>query len=229
VRRQRRQEAFERLGEVPAHPPSDPLGVDGPGDRDGPEDDRADPLRVGHPVRQGQGRAPRSPEQDPTLDAQVGPQPLEVGDEMGRSVDRQVGGGVLCRRSAPAGAPLVEEHDAVPAGVEEPRPPGRAARPRTAVEDHGRLPGRVAADLIVEALPVPNLEPALVVGRRGVVHESEGMREGDAERPASAALSVFKAAEAGLSTHGVGGRTERARPPCGRARPGGASQTRGVT
>jgi hypothetical protein len=61
---------------------------------------------------------------------------------------------------AAAAVALVEEHDPVALGVEEPAVPGRAAGAGAAVEHEGGLAARVAAALPEEDVPVPDLEAA---------------------------------------------------------------------
>ena len=173
------------LREVPADAAGEPLHVGRPRERDRPEDHRADPLGVGHRIREAEGRPPGAAEEEPPVDPEVVPQPLQVRHEMGRRVDRQVGGGVLRRRGAPAGAALVEQDDAVALRVEEPRPPGAAARARAAVEHHRRNAVRGAPDLVVEPLPVADVEEALVVGRGRLVHPADSRHTHQTHPPRS--------------------------------------------
>ena len=161
------EEALVGLREVPADAAGEPLHVGRPRERDRPEDHRADPLEVGHPIREPEGRPPRAARGRHRSYPEVVPQSLQVRHEVSRRVDRQAGGRGPASTGAPAGAALVEQHDEVPLRVEEPGPPVAAARARAAVEHHRRNAVRSAPDLVVEPLPVADVEEALVVGRVG--------------------------------------------------------------
>ena len=89
-------------------------------------------------------------------------QPLEVGDQVGRGVGRQVDGGRPRVRRAPAAVPLVQLHHEVGLGVEPPAAPRRAARAGAAVQDHGGLALAVAGQLPVQAVALADVEHALV-------------------------------------------------------------------
>lgn len=62
-----------------------------------------------------------------------------------------------------AAAALVEQHDSVGAGIELAPPPRPTACPRSAVQDDGRLPVRVAAGLPVDEVAVTHVEAPVVV------------------------------------------------------------------
>ena len=115
-------------------------------------------MRLG--VRQRERAPPRSAEDLPPIDAEVVAQALHVGDEMPRGVGREVGPGLARVRDRESAAALVEQHDAVPRGVEEPAVHGRRAGPRSAVQEHHGLALAVARDLPVDVLSVPHVEHA---------------------------------------------------------------------
>ena len=75
---------------------------------------------------------------------------------------RSASGLARVRRGASAPA-LVEQHDAVPLGVEEAAVPGGGSRARTAVEEHDRLAVGIAALLPVDAVAVADDELAGLV------------------------------------------------------------------
>ena len=68
------------------------------------------------------------------------------------------------REACPSAPALIEEHDAIRGGVEEPWVPGRAPGPRTPVEHHDRLAERVAARLPIHAVAVSDVEHPVPVG-----------------------------------------------------------------
>jgi hypothetical protein len=112
-------EAVPLLGEEDGHAaPEGPVELLAPSGGDAEEDHLRDPIRVPFGVGEGQGAAPRAPEYQPSVDAEAPAQSLDVRDEVGGGVARQVG----IRRArvgrAPPTAPLVEEHDPVGARVE---------------------------------------------------------------------------------------------------------------
>ena len=100
----------------------------------------ADALGIGLRIGERQGAAPRSAEYQPALDAEMLAQSLDVGDQMPGRVLDEAGA-----RPAASAAALIEHHDAVVLRVEElPRAlVGAGAGP--AVQEYGRLAGRIAA------------------------------------------------------------------------------------
>ncbi|MPM56844.1 hypothetical protein SDC9_103660 [bioreactor metagenome] len=132
---------------------------------DAPQYQLADRLRVGLSVGQRQTRAPRAAEHLPLLDPQHCADLLQIGDQIPGGVGRHLLGRARLRdmrRRGPAAA-LVEHHDAVALGIEEPTPLGATATARAAVQEDRRLTGRVAALLDIDALAISDID------RRGVV------------------------------------------------------------
>ncbi len=151
-------------GEEPADVAGDPLHFAAPCVGDGEQDQLADPLRVPFGVGEPEGGAPGPAEHQPLRNVQVAPQDLDVRDQMGGGVGAQIddrGAGVGRAAAAPA---LVEQHDAVGAGIEIPAPCGRAPGTGTAVEHDGRFAVRVPAHLPVDELPVADIQHAVFVG-----------------------------------------------------------------
>ena len=74
---------------------------------------------------------------------------MREGEQVRRRVGREVRVGGARVRRAPAAVELVEQHNAVGAGVKQPPVPPRAPRARAAVRDDRRLAARVPARLLV--------------------------------------------------------------------------------
>src|SRR6266568_3852767 len=88
---------------------------------------------------------------------------FHIGDQMRGGVACQVGiEGTGVWRAPPAVA-LIEEHEAVGAGIKKPAVPGRTSRTRAAVHDDGRLPMWIATGLPVDEIAVIHLQDALLV------------------------------------------------------------------
>src|SRR6185436_11200047 len=106
-------------------------------------------------VSKRQRRAPRPAEHQPAIDAQVTTQRLDVADEMLS--------GVLVhardRRGTP-GAALIEQHDPVGGGIEESPMRRVAAGAGAAMQEYHRSAGRIAAQLIDEAMTARHFEHA---------------------------------------------------------------------
>src|SRR5215471_19047084 len=80
---------------------------------------------------------------------------------------------------APSAVPLIEEHEAVGAGIKKPAVPGGTSRTRAAVQDEGWLPVWIATGLPVDAIAVIHLQEALLVGldfRIQIGHDSPASR-----------------------------------------------------
>ena len=111
-------------------------------------------------VRQTKDRAPRQAVDDPPIDAESLPQPLDVGEVVihvdARPVDVVAGG---TGGAAAAGA-LVEQHGSVATRIEVPARSRRATRARTAVQVHDGSPVRVAHLLVVQDVAVTDVELA---------------------------------------------------------------------
>jgi len=130
---------------------------------DAPQHELGDRLGVALCVRERERRPPRPAEHLPPLDPEVPAQQLDVGDEVPRRVETQVGLGRAHVRRRAAAAALVEQHDPVALRVEEPPLPRRRPAPRTAVQEHHRLALGVAGLLPIHALPVAGEEEAGLV------------------------------------------------------------------
>src|SRR5436305_14856194 len=88
---------------------------------------------------------------------------FHVGDQMRGGVAREArieGTGVW---SAPPAVALVEEYEAVGAGIKQPAVPGRTSRTRAAVQDDGWLPMWIATGLPVDEIAVIHLQETLLV------------------------------------------------------------------
>lgn len=110
------------------------------------------PLRV----RQAQGDAPRRAGDDPAVDPQVLAQRLDVPDQVLSRVRREVGGGTVGQRPAPAAAALVQQDAAVGSRVEVPANAGTRTRAWAAVQPQRRGPGGVADRLPVDLVAAPD-------------------------------------------------------------------------
>jgi hypothetical protein len=128
-----------------------------------PQDHLPDPIGVRFGVGQGQGAAPRSAEDQPTVDVQVFAKQLDVRDEVLGSVAGQIDVGLACVRRAPSAAALIEQHDAIRDRIEQPAVPPRASRPRATVDHNRRLAARVAARLPVHSVAVTDLQHSVLV------------------------------------------------------------------
>ena len=124
-----------------------------------PANTSAHPLRVALRVGQPERDAPRDAEHEPAVDAEVRPQPLQVGDQVSVVLASRSAPDRPVRRAAPAAA-LVEQDDAVRGRVEEAPLPGRAARARAAVEHDGGLAAGFP-HASQKAVAVPDVEPAV--------------------------------------------------------------------
>ena len=117
------------------------------------QDDFADALRMGLGVGERQSAAPGSAEYEPTFDAEMLAQPLDVGDQVpGRVFDQ------ARARAAAAAAALIEHHDAIMMRIEE--LPGALVGTRTgaAMQEHGGLAGRIAAFLVINLVDFGNAQ-----------------------------------------------------------------------
>ncbi len=110
-----------------------------------------------------EGAAPGAAKHQPPLDPQLLAELLHIGDQVGSGVAGEVGVWVAGVGRAPAAVALIEEHDAIGARIEEPAPPGRAARAGAAMHHNGWLPRGVAASLPVDAVAVSHVEESVRV------------------------------------------------------------------
>ena len=86
-----------------------------------------------------------------------------IGDQMRGGVTFQVGiesAGMWCAASA---VTLIEEYDAVGAGIKKPAVPGNTSRTGAAMQDHNWLAMWIATDLPVDAIAVIHLQETLIV------------------------------------------------------------------
>ena len=166
--------------EEPARLVVEPVHVGGTGHGAGHQHHLRHPLRVALGVREPQRHAPRTAPDQPPVDAQVLAQPLDVTDQVLGGVGVQAGAQVRDRRRAPPAAPLVELDETVRVRVERPPPPRRKTAPRPAVQRHGRLTVRIAADLPVHELPGPHVQHSRVIrldGREPLRHDDHSKTE----------------------------------------------------
>ena len=154
-------------------------------------------LRVGERQR----RPPRQPEQQPPVDAEPAAQPLHVGDQMQRGVDRQVDVDVRHERPAAPTAALIEQHASVRGRIEEPTLARAAAAARAAMHEQRRQPVGVADRLPVDLLAGADIEhPVLVrLDRRVLVAHVSSIARAAAGEPARRR----RAADTARTTSGV--------------------------
>ena len=117
----------------------EPVELGGAAEKDAAQDEAGDAVGMGLGVGEGEGGAPGAAEKKEALDAQMFAQGLDVGD--------QVGGGVVVQaaeRARPAGAALVEDHDAPEGRIEEAAVDGAGAGAGAAVEEQDGAALRVA-------------------------------------------------------------------------------------
>ena len=112
-------------------PPIELLAASG---GDAEQDDLGDAMWISLRIRERQRAAPRAAQHQPSIDVEMLAQPLDIRDEVGGGVAREVGiRGARRRRAAPAIA-LIEQHDAIGGRIEQPAMPWRASRAGTAVQ-----------------------------------------------------------------------------------------------
>ena len=133
----------------------------------------ADVPRMRFGVGQRQRRAPRAAEHQPLVGAHdFGAQALDVGHQVPGGVVVQAG----VRRRAAAAA-LVEQQHVVALGIEELPMHRRAAAAGAAVQEHGGLALRVAAEFPVDLVAVAGIQDAVAVGfDRGVEHQATRLK-----------------------------------------------------
>ena len=159
-RRQMLGEVAPRLGEDRAHAVEEPVDLGARAQEDAAQDEAGDALGMLQAVGQRQRAAPRAAEQQPLVDAEMGPQPLHVGDEMAGGVVVQ-----LAERHRAAAAALVEHDDAVELRIEEPAMHRGRAGARAAVQEHDRHALRIAALLPIDRVSPVDRQHAAGVGR----------------------------------------------------------------
>src|SRR5690606_1946411 len=112
-RRNELGEAPPRIREEAPHVVEEPLHLAAPAQENAAQDEAQAPLGMRLAVSERECAAPRATEDHPALDAERDAQPLDVLHQMGGRVVRRFG-----QWHRAAGAALVEQHDAVAAGVE---------------------------------------------------------------------------------------------------------------
>ena len=129
-------------------------------------------MRLG--IGQREGRAPRAPDDQPAVDAQMFTYPLHVGKQM----PGRVGLPTVPRRAAPRAA-LIEEDRPEVARIEQRALRRLAAAARPAVKEHGWHPVRAAYRLDIELVPVAHRQHFDRRRGVGVVERELGIHHGD--------------------------------------------------
>ena len=114
-RRQMLGEVAPGLGKDRAHAVEEPLDLRACPQEDAAQDEAGDALGMFQAVGERQRAAPRAAEQQPLLDAEMGPKLLHVGHEMAGCVVVQ-----FAERHGAAATALIEHDDAVELRIEEP-------------------------------------------------------------------------------------------------------------
>jgi len=131
-------------------------------------------MRLG--VGERQGRAPRTAEDQPGVDAEFASQRFHVGDQMRRGVVGQ-----LAMRRGAAAAALVEQNDAVACRIEEPPLHRRGAGAGPAVHEQHRDAIRVAGRFPVDAMATCRFQHAAGIGGDERVERSNVGHDGRLE------------------------------------------------
>jgi len=124
-----------------------PVEIDLAAQPDPAQHERTTCFGMSRRVSQRERRAPRSAEHQPAIDAEMATQSLDVAHDMLRGVLVHAGD-----RRGTAGAALIEQHDPVRRGIEEAPMRRIAAGTGAAVQEHRRSTGRIAAQLVHEAM-----------------------------------------------------------------------------
>src|SRR5688572_17374614 len=131
----------------------EPSQLDLPQQEDAAQHELADGARMRLGIGQCQRAAPRAAEDEPTIELEVPPQALHVGDEVPSRVRFERG-----VRAAPSRAALIEHDDPIALRGEETPRVDVAATARTAVNEQGRLAFGVARLLVVDLVAVADGE-----------------------------------------------------------------------
>src|SRR5580658_8386769 len=110
-----------------------------------PQNELRDALGIHLRVCEPQRAAPRSANDQPSIDLQTLPQALDVRDEIWGVVAPQVGIRPADMWRASAAAPLIEQHHSICGWIEQPAMPRRATRTRPAVENERSFAARISA------------------------------------------------------------------------------------
>ena len=144
--------------EEPAGVHGEPVDLGGRTSADRGEYHCDHPIGVTFGVGRAEYRSPREPEHDPTVDAQMPSQLLDVSDVMVH-VDavpvHVLPAGVRC---ASPGSPLIEQHGPMSLWIEVPACLRRATRARPAVQVHHRSSVSATHLLVVEDMAVADLK-----------------------------------------------------------------------
>jgi hypothetical protein len=132
-------------------------------EEDAKQDEFRHSGRAGLSIGKSKCTAPRSPKDQPTVDSEVCPKPLEVCDEVGGGVPAQVADRDTGVRRASSAIPLMKEHDAVARRVEQTSVSRSAGCARASVQNDRGLSLRVSTRLPVDRVPVTDIEPSLLV------------------------------------------------------------------
>ncbi len=146
--------------------PVDPVELAGPERGDAAQDHRQHPVGVSLGVGQRQRGPPGRTGQDPSVDPQLAPQPLHVGDQVPRRVGLQADIRIARVRRAATGAPLIEQHHAIGRRVIGMAHRGQAAAARPPVHHQHGYAVWIAELAPPDPLPVTDVEQSLSIGRR---------------------------------------------------------------
>ena len=139
LRRQVAEEGRVRIGEHRAQSMQEPVHLRPPAQEHAAQHQTAHPVRMRLRIGQRQRRTPGPTKQQPPLDPEVSAQRLDIGHQVRRRVLRQA-----AERAGTPGTPLIEDHHAPKARVEEAAVHGARARARAAVQEQHRLTARGA-------------------------------------------------------------------------------------
>ena len=208
-----RHDVAERLPfarEDATHRAGDPLDLASGGRHDADEDHLGHAVWVRLGVGEAERRSPRPSPDEPSVDAEVLPESLDVIDEMCGRVRREVDDRLSGVRSAPAAAALIEEHDPIAIGVEPAPKARRRTASRAAVQDDRGLAVGVAGDAPREPVSVSDVEHAPVVR----LAEREGHGRDRARSTVGAQARVAELADAeGLNPSAPDGGVRVRSPP----------------
>ncbi len=174
--RHRVPEALPFLGAELRHAPVEPVDLGAAGGGHGDDHHLAHPLRVPLGVGHRERRTPGGAVDQPALDAEVLAQALDVLDQVPGGVQAQVHGRVGGVRGAAPAVALVEADQPVAGRVPGPHGAAGRAGARSAVQMDGGLARRIAQLFVVEAVAVPGVEEASVVGLGRSVEVHHGGR-----------------------------------------------------
>ena len=126
---------------------------------DAAKDQFGDPLGMGLGVSQSQSRTPGPAIDHPAFDPELGPEPLDIVDQVPGRVGLERG---VRRRTA--AAPLVEQEHVVELRIELAAMVRAAAGARSAVEEDDRLGAGRSAPFPVKLVAVADVDPIALIG-----------------------------------------------------------------